>query len=99
MKIAVPSTGESATSLISDKLGRAPFLIFYNSLTGEYEAIKNPGFQIQDGSGLQTAELLIAEKTEVLLTKEIGRKAYSALMHQHINVRLLELTGNLNLQY
>ena len=49
MKIAIPSIGESLASLVSDTLGRAPFLIIYDSSNGEYNSLENPGFQIQDG--------------------------------------------------
>jgi predicted Fe-Mo cluster-binding NifX family protein len=93
MKIAIPSTGETLTSLISDTLGRAPFLIFYYSSTGEYDSIVNPGFQIQDGSGLKASEIIVEKNTDVLLTREIGRKSYSVLMKEHIKIQLIKSGG------
>jgi len=93
MKIAIPSTSETLTSLIGDTLGRAPFLIFYDSSTGEYDSIENPGFQIQDGSGLKASEIIMQNNTDVLLTREIGRKSYSLLMKEHIKIQLLKSGG------
>lgn len=93
MKIAIPSTGETLTSLISETLGRAPFLIIYDSTNGKSDCIENPGFQIQDGSGLKAAEIIIENSPDVLLTKEIGRKAYSVLQKEHIKIQLLNSSG------
>ncbi|MEJ2104498.1 MAG: NifB/NifX family molybdenum-iron cluster-binding protein [Ignavibacteriaceae bacterium] len=86
MKIAIPSTGESLTSLMSDTLGRTPFLIIYDSSSGKYDSLENPGFQIQDGSGLKASDLVLKNNVEVLLTKEIGRKSYSVLQKEHIRL-------------
>ena len=93
MKIAIPSTGESLTSPVSDTLGRAPFLIIYDSGNGKYDSIKNPGFQTQDGSGLKASEIVLKNNVDVLLTKEIGRKSYSALQKEHIKIQLLKSSG------
>jgi predicted Fe-Mo cluster-binding NifX family protein len=93
MKIVIPSTGETLTSPVSDTLGRSPFLIIYDSFSEEYDSIENPGFQIQDGSGLKAAEIIIQNNADVLLTIEIGRKAYSLLMKEHVDIHLVKSTG------
>ena len=94
MKIAIPSTGESLTSPVSDTLGRAPFLVIYDSSNGKYESIENPGFQIQDGSGLKASDIVLKNDVEVLLTREIGRKSYSVLQKEHVKIQLLKSSGN-----
>ena len=48
MKIAIPSTGETLTSPISDTLGRASFILIYESSTGEFDSIENPSFLIME---------------------------------------------------
>jgi predicted Fe-Mo cluster-binding NifX family protein len=90
MKIAIPSTGESLTSLVSETLGRAPFLIIYDSSNEEYDSFKNPGFQTQDGSGLKASDIVLKNNADVLLTKEIGRKSYSVLQREHLKIQLLK---------
>jgi predicted Fe-Mo cluster-binding NifX family protein len=87
--IAVPSTGKTLNSLVSDNLGRSPFIIFYDGESKKYDCIENIGSQVQDGSGLKVTELILQNNAEILLTREIGRKAYSVLMREHIDVHLL----------
>lgn len=93
MRIAIPSTGEKLTSPLSDTLGRAPFLIMYDSSTEEYNSIANPGFQFQDGSGLKASKIILENNADVLLTMEIGRKSYSILLGEHIKIELIKSGG------
>jgi predicted Fe-Mo cluster-binding NifX family protein len=93
MKIAIPSMGKDLKSSISRKLGRAPFIIIYNSVSGEYDSIENLGFKIQDGSGQKSTEIILQNNIDVLLIEEIGRKAYSVLQKEHIKIQLLNSGG------
>jgi len=93
MKIAIPSTGENLTSPLSDTLGRTPFIIIYDSITEKYNSIKNPGFQMQDGSGLKASDIILEKSTDVVLTREIGRKSYSVLLKEHIKIQLVKSGG------
>ena len=95
-KIAVPSTGETADSLVSRSFGRSPFIIIYDKKCKEYLSYENTGAKLQDGSGIKAADLLIRNKTDVLLTIELGRKAYSILSKEHIDIRLLKSAGTVN---
>jgi len=90
VRIAIPSTGERLTSLISETLGRAPFIIIYDNNTGEYESCENPGFKVQDGSGLKATDIILQNDVSVLLTREVGRKAYSILQKEHVKISLLD---------
>ena len=85
--------GKNPESFVSNSFGRSPFIIIYNDETRKYDIFENPGSEILDGSGLKAAEILIRNNAETLLTDEIGRKAYSVLMKEHINVNLLNLSG------
>lgn len=95
MKIAIPSLGETLDSLVSDNLGRSPFIIIYDDETQKHNIFINTGFQLQDGSGLKAAEIIIHNNANVLLTREIGRKAYSVLMKEHIDIRLSSSSGTI----
>ena len=90
MKIAIPSLGETLESFVSKTFGRAPFIIIYDSETSKYNFYINTGMRVQDGSGLKAVEIVLKNHVNVLLTREIGRKAYSALMEKHIDIRLLK---------
>lgn len=93
MKIAIPSEGQTITSLVSSTLGRAPFLIIFDDQIMESQSVANPGFTARDGSGVEATDLIIKNKVDVLLTREIGRKAYSVLMKEHIEIQLLKSGG------
>jgi predicted Fe-Mo cluster-binding NifX family protein len=95
-KIAVPSEGESLKSLISSTLGRSPFIIIYDSETKKFKSIVNSGSGLKDGSGLQAAKIIVHNNADVLLTREIGRKAYSVLMKEHVKIELLNTGGTVN---
>ena len=90
MKIAIPSTGDSAKSVISDTLGRSNYIITYDTETNKYTSIPNPGAHLQDGSGPKTAEVVIDSGIDTLLSMEVGMKAYSVLAKAHINIQLLK---------
>jgi predicted Fe-Mo cluster-binding NifX family protein len=92
MKIAVPSTGKTLESFASSNFGRSPFIIIYDDETKKYNSFENIGFKINDGSGLKAAEIIIFNKLNILLTKEIGRKAYSVFMAEHIDINILSLS-------
>jgi predicted Fe-Mo cluster-binding NifX family protein len=89
-KIAVPSMGAAEYSLVSNSFGRCPFIIIYDKDDKKYRAFENPGAKVQDGSGLKAAQILIRNKADLLLTLEIGKKAYSVLSKEYIDIRLLE---------
>ena len=89
MKIAIPSMEETLDSSISNNLGHSPFIIIYDSENKEYHSHVNPGYKLQDGSGLKVVEIIIQNNIDTLLTMEIGQKAYSVLLREKINIQLL----------
>ena len=93
MRIAIPSSEDSHESLISNNLGRSLFIGIYDEDTKSYSFFENTGYKIQDGSGLKAAEIIIQNKADVLLTMEIGSKAYSVLLKEHVNIHLIS-SGN-----
>lgn len=93
MKIAIPPMGEKVNSLISGTLRRAPFILIYNSTTEEIYSVENPDFKIQDGSGLKVVNIILQNAVDVLFTREIGRKAYSLLMKECMEIDLLKSSG------
>ena len=85
--------GKNQESFVSNNFGRSPFIIIYNDETKKYSYFENIGFKLKDGSGLKAAEIIIRNNADILLTREIGRKAYSVLMKEHIIIHLLNLSG------
>ena len=89
MKIAVMSLGKTKDSLVCGKFGRAPYVIICDTKNNMYEAIENSGGKNKHGAGPDTAELLIENEIDLLLTKEIGVRAYSVLAREHIDIKLV----------
>ncbi len=89
MRIAVPSMGEGQESLVSDRLGHCSHIIIYDTKSAEYFAFPNPGLLVEDGSGIRTAEAIINAGADLLISLQIGSKAYSVLAKEHIKIHLL----------
>ncbi len=89
MRIAVPSMGEELESMVSDRLGHCSHIIVYDTNSTDYSAFPNPGLLVTDGSGIKTAEMIIKAGADVVLSMQVGVKAYSVLAKEHIQVYLL----------
>ncbi|HKI76978.1 MAG TPA: NifB/NifX family molybdenum-iron cluster-binding protein [Ignavibacteriaceae bacterium] len=89
MKIAVMSMGNTKESQICSQFGRAPYIIVYNTANNLYEAIENAGEKSIHGAGPDTADLIIKNGIDLLLTKKIGAKAYSVLAKAQVAIKLV----------
>ncbi len=96
MKIAVASKGDKMDSLVSEKLGRADFIIIYDSECGKKESVFNPGKLMQDGSGVKIAEMIIGTGADILLSMNVGVKAYSVLTREHVVINLIKKSCSVN---
>jgi len=90
MIIAIPSSGKSIKSTVSNNLGRSNYIITYDTETKKYSSTPNPGADLQDGSGPKTAELVVQSGADTLLSVEVGMKAYSVLAKARIKIELLK---------
>lgn len=79
MKIAVSSMGDSMNSFMSEKFGRAPYFIIYNTNDNVFVSIKNPNLELQNSAGIKAAEIIIENGAEVLLSGHLGDKAEGVL--------------------
>jgi predicted Fe-Mo cluster-binding NifX family protein len=68
LKVAVPAEGPDFDARVSDRLGLSPFLIVVDLESKNFEALQNPR-DSGGGSGMQMVALIIAKKSNVLLTK------------------------------
>ena len=96
MKIAVMSMGNSTEASISDKFARSPYIIIYDTCTNNYTTLENNGSKRKDGAGPQTAEHIIKNGIDILLTKEIGVRAYSVLAREHIEIKLVLISSTVS---
>ncbi len=79
MLIAITSEGTDLNSLASEKFGRSPFFIFYDTGKNTFESLRNPFANIFDGAGIQTSQIIIEKNVSTLITIEIGLNAFRFL--------------------
>jgi len=78
-KIAVASNSKDATSSISNKAGKCPYYLIFNS-TGELiEVINNPYKDAQRGAGQQTADFLANKGVTLIIAETFGDKMIGAM--------------------
>ena len=87
MKVAITSQGKTLESEIDQRFARAPFFIFIDSETGEFEAHDNSGpMSAAHGAGPQAASLMADKGVEAVITGHCGPNAFRALSAAGINV-------------
>jgi predicted Fe-Mo cluster-binding NifX family protein len=68
LKVAIPSEGPDLGAKVGDRLGLASYLIVVDLESNDFEAIRNPR-DVGSGAGMEVVALIIAKKSNVLLTK------------------------------
>ena len=87
MKIAISSEGESRTSRVDARFGRARWILIYDTASGRLEAIGNSRQQdLPQGAGIQVARTVIDGEADVLLTGHCGPKAFQTLAAAGVKV-------------
>ena len=76
MKIAVTATGPSLDDQVEPRFGRAPYYLFIDPETMEFEAIQNPNVAAGGGAGIQSAQLMSEHGVQYVLTGNCGPNAF-----------------------
>ena len=79
MKIALSSQGNQQSSLLSHRFGRCAYFAFYDDETGEWSFAENKAAQETSGAGIQAAQHIVDSGAEILLTGEVGPKAWQVI--------------------
>ncbi len=78
-KIAVASNNKDATASISNKAGKCPYYLIFDS-TGELiEVVDNQFKDIQSGAGSQTADFLADKGVTIIIAETFGEKMTEAM--------------------
>ena len=89
MKVAVSARGTTPDSDIDERMGRAYWLMIYETKTNSWQAINNETARNAiNGAGQQTANLLIDLGVEAVLTGEVGPRAFRLLNSAGIEIYL-----------
>jgi len=87
MRICITSSGPNLDSLIDPRFGRCFYFIFIedNNLK-EIKALENKGVDAIRGARVQSAQTVIDERAEIVITGNIGPNSFSILNSSLIKV-------------
>lgn len=89
MIIAITSTGENLDSSFDERFGRSQYFIFFDTQSNSFKAKENKkNLQASQGAGIQSAQCIIDEGAEILITGNCGPKAFQFLRMVGIEVYL-----------
>jgi predicted Fe-Mo cluster-binding NifX family protein len=86
MKICVTATSNSLDAKVDPRFGRCSYLIIVDSETMQFEAIPNFAATANSGAGIQAAQTIASKGVKLLITGNIGPKAFQALSAAGIEI-------------
>ena len=86
MKICVTATANSLDAQIDPRFGRCSYLVIIDSETVQFEAIPNMAAGSTGGAGIQVAQTITSKGVKLLITGNIGPKAFGALSAAGIEI-------------
>jgi len=86
MKICVSAASNSLDAPVDPRFGRCPYFIIVDLETMQFEAIPNVASNAMGGAGIQAAQTIAGRGVKVLITGNIGPKAFQALSSAGIRI-------------
>ncbi|QLY40692.1 dinitrogenase iron-molybdenum cofactor biosynthesis protein [Hujiaoplasma nucleasis] len=86
MKILIPSKEKNDKSLVSDQLGRTTYFYLYDTDIHEGQFIENLYVKENHGAGVKTAEFILKNHVDYLITPRIGEKALDLLLDTQVKI-------------
>ena len=100
MKVVVSSEGIKKESILDKRFGRAKNFILFDSDRNVYEVIDNTAKEGAHGAGPKAAQLVIENNADVLITGNLGPKAYAVIDETNIeSFRSKEVSIQKNIEY
>ena len=85
--IAIAALGDSATSEISEKAGKAPYYLFFDGMGVFIKSLKNPSHMKGRGASSGVVNLLIKESVNTVIAGKFGDKMKKSLKTNKIEFR------------
>ena len=87
MKIAITSQGKEINSQVDARLGRAKGFIIYDYESNEFNYVdNNQNLNALQGAGIQAAKKIIDNGTDVVITGNVGPKAFAVFQQSGIEI-------------
>jgi len=96
MIIFIPSSGNTADSLVSERFARCEWFYLFNTETGQEEFIQNTLKDLQEGVGPQVVEFLASRKVNSVYAPEVGPKAENLLNRLNIKITIVKSQKTIN---
>lgn len=89
MKLAITSTGDTLSSDMDPRFGRAAYFIIVDPDTLEYEVVENSqNLNLPQGAGIQAGKTIVNQQANVLITGNCGPKAFQVLSQAGIEIKI-----------
>jgi predicted Fe-Mo cluster-binding NifX family protein len=86
MKICVTATAGSLDAQIDPRFGRCAYFVIVDSETKQFETLPNTAAGVSGGAGVQAAQTIANKGVRLLITGNVGPKAFQALSAAGIEV-------------
>ncbi|NLV77088.1 MAG: diguanylate cyclase [Tissierellia bacterium] len=86
MKIALSSKGKDLNSSLDLRFGRCEYFIIYDLESDESKIIENQGKHSSGGAGIASAQQLIDQSVDGVISSNIGPNAYELLKNSDIRM-------------
>jgi predicted Fe-Mo cluster-binding NifX family protein len=86
MKICVSSVATSPDAPVDPRFGRCQHFLIVDSETMDFEAIPNDASRAASGAGIQAAQTVVSRNVDVVLTGNVGPKAFQALSSAGVKI-------------
>ena len=86
MKIAISSSGNRLDALLDPRFGRCAYFLLVDPANMDVEVIDNRSAAQGSGAGIQTAQLLAAQKVDAVITGHVGPNAVQTLTAAGIEI-------------
>lgn len=79
MIIVVTARGKDENSSIDSRFGRCEYFIVYNEEEDSFRTVDNPAKNAAHGAGVQAAQTVTDLKPDVVITGNVGPRAFGGL--------------------
>ena len=86
MIIAIPTDDKNLESGVCPSFGRAPYFLFYNTVTKTCEYLDNAAAASEGGAGVRAAQVIADRGAKALLTPRCGENAQELLTKAEVFV-------------
>jgi len=91
MKIAVTAEGSASSANVDPRFGRARYFLVFDTETEKYEAHDNvQNVNAAQGAGIQAGQTVARLGAQVVITGNMGPKAFDVLTQAGIKIFLIE---------